>query len=381
LPAGALFLFFSLFSLTAVPGGFNVNHGLLVLCQPQAFFVFFLKRGEVMGLLRLKKGRGFTLIELLVVIAIIAILIGLLVPAVQKVREAAARTQCQNNLRQIAIALHDYHDAYKHFPPAMDWSPVLGTFSQGVSYGPAFFHILPFLEQDPLFKSTYSQFPGTVAPNVPFYWGGVFTYHPWGGDNMWNNAVKTYVCPSDPSVTSNGFTMAANSWAASSYAFNGQIFANCDANFNITNWAGSANLTRTIQDGTSQTIMLAEKYATCGGGSLNNAYGMTWANWGGDVRLSAFGIASASAPAANTLWATQNNPGLGGSYSFQYKPNPFLAGGNCDPRMPSTSHTGGMQIAMCDASVRSVIPSISQPTWWAAVTPANNDLLGNDWTD
>src|SRR5262245_9449706 len=120
--------------------------------------------------------RGFTLIELLVVIAIIGVLIGLLLPAVQKVREAAARAQCQNNLKQLGLALHHYHDAHGVFPPAYVGDPFASGSAFGVSYpddngnGPSGFAwgalLLPYVEQDNLYKSFNFNLPCWAPQNA-----------------------------------------------------------------------------------------------------------------------------------------------------------------------------------------------------------------------
>jgi prepilin-type N-terminal cleavage/methylation domain-containing protein len=191
------------------------------------------------------KWRGFTLIELLVVIAIIAILIGLLLPAVQKVREAAARTQSMNNLKQQSLALHNCNDVYGKMPPAYGSFPsgnVSGQWNTPASTGTLDYFLLPFIEQDNIYKS--------------ISWVS------------WNNSadvVKTYLAPGDPSAPSNGI-QPNDGRAMASYACNVLVFGTGSQSPN-NQWGadgGYARIPATFIDGTSNTILFFEQYAICG---------------------------------------------------------------------------------------------------------------------
>jgi prepilin-type N-terminal cleavage/methylation domain-containing protein len=200
--------------------------------------------------------RAFTLIELLVVIAIIAILIGLLVPAVQKVREAAARTQCSNNLKQIALACHNFHDVYKKLPPG--WVTARGnTPVPGWAWGAV---ILPYLEQAPLYRQL------GVVLNPP-------TKAPASSSPLSKITVPVYLCPSDANNT--GLNVWYDNYALSNYVCNRTLFGPADGTVGGANGTPINKTLISITDGTSNTIMIGERdsYQTFAAVWIAHAYG------------------------------------------------------------------------------------------------------------
>jgi prepilin-type N-terminal cleavage/methylation domain-containing protein len=298
------------------------------------------------------RSRGFTLIELLVVIAIIAILIGLLLPAVQKVREAAARMQCANNIKQLSLACHDYASANQDaFPPAYD-----GTAGHEHQL---FVDLLPYIERKNEYQLFYPN--GQVAINY--------------SNQAVGTVIKNLACPSDPTF---GNGLGEGLWASGSYTSNFQVFGNPTAGAGNTN--GLPNLKSTFSDGTSNTILFAEQYAT-------RPFGFTklWAHgsWNPSWEtIFAYGRDNGNGTYTNYTTNMQQPSGSVGPNSKFLTISPTQFAADTDPlsiQAPTALHTGGMEVGMADGSVRLLNNGISGTTWWAACTPAQGDLLGSDW--
>ena len=288
---------------------------------------------------------GFTLIERLVVIAIIGVMVGLLLPAVQNVRVSADRARCQNNMKQIGLAFHEFADDHNHqMPPGIGWV-------SNREVGTAGFFILPYLEQGNLY-------------NLAQVGGFSFV----GFNSVYARRVQTFLCPSDPSVGPAGVVRAEGvDWGACSYAVNAQVFCETTPDGRLIHSDNRANLPAFFSDGTSNTLLVAEKYAVCTNASYPEG-GTLWGYWITGQFLNPYHAAFA------VDW---NGYSIGPNSKFQVKPTPYS--GNCDPTLASTPHSSGIVVALADGSVRTVSPGISGTTWWEACTPNSGKPLGSDW--
>jgi prepilin-type N-terminal cleavage/methylation domain-containing protein len=303
---------------------------------------------------------GFTLIELLVVIAIIAVLVGLLLSAVQKVSDAAARMQSSNNLRQIGIALHSCADANGGKAPGAyngKWSasplqPTANPLNGPYAYLDGGIHValLPYLEQDPLYRSCLD-----VATGIYFPWTG-------GSGGPGSRPLKLFVAPADATASDGTYQgVGVTNYLSNEIAL--------DSYYNPLGPGGSSEARGAnafpgfITDGTSNTIAFAEGMTTCG-----TFFGST----GG---------------LAVHIWAGVGTGGYLGGSSFltptpslsDPRPQPRMTAANADFHHPQALASGVCQVLLFDGSVRAVSPSISVSTWTAACTPDGGEVLGSDW--
>ncbi len=371
-----------------------------------------------------KRRRGFTLIELLVVIAIIAVLISLLLPAVQSAREAARRAQCTNNLKQIGLALHNYHTGIDRFPMATSKNPIFGLIVDNEwGYGrwtgwSARALLLGYLDQMPMYNSANF----AMAPGVA---GGMLGSGP--NSTVYNASINSFLCPSDVyagAQRNNSYHASIGSTTYESPITTPGMFA-----------VWTAYGIRDCTDGTSNTIAFAE--ALCGEansalGSSNHAQGDAYrgdvienanspggGGQGSDDPSGYYGTSTqylmASSNAAAVLaglsacaqaWSNPSTASYSTMRGFSWcdgnggwtytniiqTPNrdSVFPGGGCrwscagcgiDSSFSygvSSNHPGGANVLMTDGSVRFVKDSVSRMTWWALGTRNGGEVISAD---
>lgn len=310
---------------------------------------------------------GFTLIELLVVIAIIAILISLLVPAVQKVRESAAATEARNNLKQLGIATHAAHDVHKSTPM------MFGNY--GGRPGSVFYHLLPYLEQEPVYKlgadAARSQvMPVLRHPSDPTWGSGVFTLST--SVPSWANGTGTGTLNPYPSWAD----QANSAWGLSSFAANWQVFH--DRGIKLPS----------IRDGSSNTIMFNEKYAVASRPSGAPRFGASLWGYGAYPITTDYTTAlPTDSLYVNGYWARTgfvnfagvNNTAWPWTQPWQcrcmrepeWRPNPEAA----HPLKSQSIGSGGINVCMADGSVRMIRERVGDEPWCAAESPSVGETI------
>jgi len=300
----------------------------------------------------LRRSRGFTLVELLVVIAIISILIGLLLPAVQKVREAAAKMQCQSQLHNLAIAI--VHVGEKQLPP------MFGTY-KGNAQANVFAWMLPALDQEVLYTNQF----------------------------YYREPLRILKCPSDTNYDPGFNVFPTDQYAFTSYAANYQVFGAPDTvdtslGVPVGSLQGYAKFSSSFRDGLSTTILFAEKSPKCltyftlwGYGPGQPAVGNNWDH----LYMPMFAYGNSSGTQGYYSPGDLVNSGAVGNPGAMFQPrgsfDPYSV--NCAPNRAQTPHSGSMNVVLADGSVKPVDAEVTPGTWWAACTPNNKDAVGSDW--
>jgi len=347
--------------------------------------------------LRRARGRGFTLIELLVVIAIIAVQIALLLPAVQQAREAARRTQCKNNLKQLGLAIHNYHDVYNCVVPGSYFDT--GGASQRYS---GFVGLLPYLEQAPLWQmmssggAFKSAGDGVVRNYGVFGSGGGV---PWDGNYLpWNTQIPLLLCPSDAKTTIGGTTIGKTNY----------MFSRGDSNWDHSpDWAGNGGrglrgFFRSVKpgvnpttfggipDGLSNTIAMGERVQAKGsgrnvqdGGTIGSIpqdqYRANPSVCQAQVVNGAYSASVTIQYWTGTRWG-DGAPSFTGMTTILGPNHANCTANNEDwhdgIHEPTSNHSGGAQVLMGDGAVRFVSDNINTGNITAPV-PDTPNAQGN----
>lgn len=296
----------------------------------------------------LRERSAFTLIELLVILAIVGVLLALLLVAVQRAREAAARTQSMNNLRQISLAASNFAASHDGRLPNVAGKPGSLNPKQSILVT-----LLPYVGQENLYNLYASKTSEALQP------------------------VRIYMSPSDPSL---GY-LRNRTWV-SSYAANAQVFT------------GNPSFSSTFADGTSNTIVFGEHYAYCNAvifsyeeyTASSGHHRATFADGGpnveqhenpGDAYPKTQGYPPVSCSAYGKDWTFQVMPIIDPPPGRD--PNlPYMRKG-CDPGLANTPHPGGMLTAWGDGSVRTIARGVSPHVYWGAVSPASGEILNLGW--
>lgn len=305
-----------------------------------------------------RKRPGFTLIELLVVIAIIAILIGLLLPAVQKVREAAARSQCQNNLKQLGIAFHAYHDAQGALPPGQ-WNNFYsndGPWIRGCWVQP----VLPQLEQENLYRiyntsASLASGWALLTPNK-------------------DTVIKTLFCPSDPNspkVTTRdtntlvtGATGVQQGFHVNYAVCSGSTAYSNGQNRNGVFFVKSRTRIVGISDGSSNTL-LASEIRVAPDTTANDLRGRYCNSWEGNSWFTTLNL-------PNTTVADQQNYQ---GQSIVGAPITTIANTGQQALFARSGHTGGVNTLMGDGACRFISNTVNLAAWQAMGTRASGDIV------
>jgi prepilin-type N-terminal cleavage/methylation domain-containing protein/prepilin-type processing-associated H-X9-DG protein len=339
--------------------------------------------------------RGFTLIELLVVIAIIGVLIALLLPAVQSAREAARRAQCTNNLKQIALGMHNYHDSFQSLPPG----------AKSCCWGTWLLFMLPYVEQQAMYNAW--NFGGGIEyyqTSLPYDVGGYLRYNGVANITVSSARVAGYMCPSDPqNISKSGIgrtinnipflvasqnyvvnygntTTAQNSqydnaiYPGSPFQFGGAPFSDLSTNPSGTGGRKVYDL-GTITDGTSNTLLVSE---------LIVGTGANLPPYNAPFDLRGFSWWSSAAVFSGLMPPNTTYPDVMESQSYciyPYQNNPPCTAPTTEllrVNFARSQHPGGVNAALADGSVKFFKDTVALNTWRALSTTRGSEVVSAD---